>query len=810
MVSMAGRVAERVAGRGITFEERVRRGRILLAGGHAPGYEQNRKSNGQFDVGNGGDEEHAGGAGRRSGASGKGSGGGSARAAQAAQAKAARAQAKAEREQARAQARAQRGANETVARMHRGTAEGKAAEKASGRSGRGRGKGKAEAEPTHGVREDVVEQARARMAERDARAEELRTARQWNADGSVNHASGDQAEAYRQAFEEHLAEAHGVKPPTLTPEEREAAGLKPESAEFDGTRREGHIAEWKPINPGAAPDAISLANLYGEHQLGAALERLKESKTGTLEETAQNLGLKPGRSKNETIQRIVTHVTEGRYNAGFLSKSAREDDANDERTLSARSAKEATADAAEHLGVDDAARLGVAMTHAAAERLTSDPEFAARVRDLYAQTGEGGKAAATKGRRGKVRANEQSERARRGQILLLAEARARRAARRPPMRGWRDVDLRGVRVVLDEHGGPGGTSAATLARSPIENMAGHAAQPGTQAGTAQSVDGPQGIDGKPRSWIMFAPLGHFEHPRYGKLNFTRAKLTEMQRHFDQHTRHIDLALDKDHDQGAATGWVERMELRDATDDGQGHAQPAGLYALVRWTPHGQQLLRDEIYRYFSPEFGPWEDPATGQQHENVPMGGALTNRPFLKVLPPVSLSARQNWRQARLNARLNARRGAQDAEEGRVVSLSERGTERNGSRGTSRRTSRQGISQAERARRGALLLLAEQPAVSTRPWSSVDKACLPRSCFLDPGRPGHPSTWRLPIYEGAGPKVAGRYTRRGALNLNAVRAALAALGGARTGKPMVGLPVGTRAKLERLLQRYGTGSTDDE
>lgn len=237
-----------------------------------------------------------------------------------------------------------------------------------------------------------------------------------------------------------------------------------------------------------------------------------------------------------------------------------------------------------------------------------------------------------------------------------------------------------------------------------------------------------GADGFRRSWIMLFPVGQFSHPEYGTLNFSRQRLSEIKRNFDQRVRHIDVALDANHDQDRATAWVERVELR----EGAGlSGESAGLWGLVRWTPLGEQLVRDQIYRYFSPEFGDWTDPATGRAYHNVLMGGALTNRPFLKEMPALALAE-----------------------------------------------------------------------VSTRPWGQVDKSKLPDACFLDP------KARRLPIYEGAGSIGSdGRYAKRGKLNINAVKAALAAVHGARSGKPMTGLPSGTAARLERLLAKYTGGGS---
>ena len=94
--------------------------------------------------------------------------------------------------------------------------------------------------------------------------------------------------------------------------------------------------------------------------------------------------------------------------------------------------------------------------------------------------------------------------------------------------------------------------------------------------------------------------------------------------------------------------------------------------------------------------------------------------------------------------------------------------------------------------------------ISTRSWDDVDKAKLPRACFLV-AESENRSEWKLPVFEGAGPTDSeGRYTRRGQLNAHAVRAALAALGGARTGKPMR-VSGSVRARLQSLARRAGIG-----
>jgi len=99
-----------------------------------------------------------------------------------------------------------------------------------------------------------------------------------------------------------------------------------------------------------------------------------------------------------------------------------------------------------------------------------------------------------------------------------------------------------------------------------------------------------------------------------------------------------------------------------------------------------------------------------------------------------------------------------------------------------------------------------EQAVSTRSWAKVNKSKLPASCFLWVPDPKKKSTWKLPYREGAGgiDSKTGMYKKAGPINLNAIRAILAAIGGARTGKPM-SVPTSVRKRVEALAKKYKIG-----
>ncbi len=130
-------------------------------------------------------------------------------------------------------------------------------------------------------------------------------------------------------------------------------------------------------------------------------------------------------------------------------------------------------------------------------------------------------------------------------------------------------------------------------------------------------------------WIQALPVGDFDHPVYGTLNFTPERIQKFAANIKSRVRGIDPDVDFDHKEfsGKAAGWI-----KDAV------ARPEGLFVKVDWTEQGAQAIKAGEYRYFSPEFDDeWTD-AAGVKHTDVLFGGALTNRPFLKDLLPVNLS----------------------------------------------------------------------------------------------------------------------------------------------------------------------------
>lgn len=126
---------------------------------------------------------------------------------------------------------------------------------------------------------------------------------------------------------------------------------------------------------------------------------------------------------------------------------------------------------------------------------------------------------------------------------------------------------------------------------------------------------------------LIFPEGVFYHPSYGTLDLRKDFFTQMVRHFQERVRRIDIPVDLRHENGEAAGWVQQLE----------YVPGEGLYAHISWTDLGIEKVTSRRYRYFSPEFGTFEDPRTREKYPNTLFAVTLTNFPFLKELPAVEI-----------------------------------------------------------------------------------------------------------------------------------------------------------------------------
>lgn len=133
---------------------------------------------------------------------------------------------------------------------------------------------------------------------------------------------------------------------------------------------------------------------------------------------------------------------------------------------------------------------------------------------------------------------------------------------------------------------------------------------------------------KNSSWVHALPLGTYKHPIYGTIDITLDRAKRFAESVINKVRGIDPSINYDHNNNApAAGWVKNAEQRSD-----------GLWLFVEWTADAVDAIKKKTYRYFSAEFADEWDNSQDKKFSDVILGGALTNRPFMKNLVPVNLS----------------------------------------------------------------------------------------------------------------------------------------------------------------------------
>ena len=129
---------------------------------------------------------------------------------------------------------------------------------------------------------------------------------------------------------------------------------------------------------------------------------------------------------------------------------------------------------------------------------------------------------------------------------------------------------------------------------------------------------------EPPEWIPLMPKpGEFAHPEYGKIEITASRNEHFIQNFKDAVYQSQLPINAEHkpDEQGASGWITDMRLNeDGSIDGK-----------VQWTDLGQAAVKNDRFKYISPEwFDEWTSKSTGETHQDVLSGAALTVRPFFK------------------------------------------------------------------------------------------------------------------------------------------------------------------------------------
>ena len=129
-----------------------------------------------------------------------------------------------------------------------------------------------------------------------------------------------------------------------------------------------------------------------------------------------------------------------------------------------------------------------------------------------------------------------------------------------------------------------------------------------------------------KKWVKVYPFSSWSHPIFSDTSIDEDTATALKESFDQkYYGEQDYVVSYDHGLdpakgGKAAGWYEQVEVRDD-----------GLWGLIRFTETAKQEIDAGEWRYFSGEhYDEYEHPHTGEIHNLVFSGGALTNKPYVK------------------------------------------------------------------------------------------------------------------------------------------------------------------------------------
>lgn len=140
----------------------------------------------------------------------------------------------------------------------------------------------------------------------------------------------------------------------------------------------------------------------------------------------------------------------------------------------------------------------------------------------------------------------------------------------------------------------------------------------------------QGKISVPRE-VQVLKTGNYFDARYGQFEITKVMLLSMKNNFDKKVMKIDPAFDYKHDaDDIAAGWFESIDLRNDNNE---------LWVVTQWTPTAEKMLSEKEFRYISADFTlNYIDNENLVEYGPTLRGAALTNRPVIKGMVPVTLT----------------------------------------------------------------------------------------------------------------------------------------------------------------------------
>lgn len=141
------------------------------------------------------------------------------------------------------------------------------------------------------------------------------------------------------------------------------------------------------------------------------------------------------------------------------------------------------------------------------------------------------------------------------------------------------------------------------------------------------------------SWIQLFKTGKFWDPRYGTFSITPKDLAQIYENFKTVTPEppYRLPIDYNHgtshpntaEEGKAAGWITDLSVR-----GNGEQ----LWGLVEWTEPAAEMIAAKEYQFVSPTFAYDYTHSNGEDIGTTLLAAAITNRPVLEGMEPLTLS----------------------------------------------------------------------------------------------------------------------------------------------------------------------------
>ena len=137
------------------------------------------------------------------------------------------------------------------------------------------------------------------------------------------------------------------------------------------------------------------------------------------------------------------------------------------------------------------------------------------------------------------------------------------------------------------------------------------------------------VEGKTKSWETLTRTGSFWHPEYGRFQITHDVLRKLIENFDSGTYGQDVFIDVSHKpEDGSAGEILKLRL-----DGN------KLRALIEWTPHGIDAVKNKGFCYFSVDYTEnFVDNEDRNEHGPLLFGAGLVVRPHVKNLDRVVLA----------------------------------------------------------------------------------------------------------------------------------------------------------------------------